>query len=73
MLHREVQVAAMLDPIRFLRRRERLKHDAETEAALLRRRHGAGAYAFALEKLARDDLTSRYRKVLEKAAARLRD
>jgi hypothetical protein len=62
----------VLDPIRFLRHRERFNLAVEEEAQMLRRRHGNQAYAFALEKLSRDDLTSHYRKVLKKVAARLR-
>ena len=63
----------MLDPIRFLRHLERLNLAVEEEVALLRRRHGEEAYAQAVEKLRREDLTTRYRKVLEKAASRLRE
>jgi len=65
--------AVNLDPIRFLRRRQRFRQDAEAEAELLRRRHGEGAYAHAMEKLGRADLTTRYRRVLEAAARRLRN
>lgn len=60
-----------LDPIRFLRRRERFREevDQEVEAA---RHFRAGAAEYLAEKLARTDLTSRYRKILQAAARRLR-
>ncbi len=61
-----------LDPIRFLRRRERFRQAVDEEVAVLRRRHGDAAYARAVEKLTRPDLTTRYRKLLREAAERLR-
>jgi len=69
---RTVGGTAVLDPIRFLRHRERFNAAVEEEVALLVRRHGEEAYRHVVGKLRRDDLTSRYRKVLEKVAARLR-
>jgi hypothetical protein len=62
----------MLDLNRFLRRRERFQLAVDEEVALLRRRHGEAAYAHALQKLRRSDLTTRYRKILERAAVALR-
>jgi hypothetical protein len=57
----------VLNPLRMLRRHERLKREALDEAQVLRRRHGDGAIAAARAKLARPDLTSWYRLVLERA------
>ena len=57
-----------LDPIRFIRRRRRLRRAIEEEVFHLRRIHGDGAYAAALEKLGRSDLTSWGRKIVEGAA-----
>ena len=63
----------MLDLTRFLRRRERFQAAVDEEVALIRRRHGEDAYAYAVGKLRRPDLTTRYRKILERAAVALRD
>lgn len=58
----------LLNPVRFLRRRERLKREALEEAQMLRRRHGDAAQAAAKAKLQRTDLTSWHRQVVERAA-----
>jgi hypothetical protein len=62
----------MLDPIRFLRRRERLRRAIDEETFVLQRRYGEEAYDQCLAKLGRDDLTTRYRRVLEGAARKLK-
>ncbi|MEH6677483.1 MAG: hypothetical protein V7702_09690 [Phenylobacterium sp.] len=61
----------MMNPIRYLRRRKRLQHEASEEAAYLRRRFGDTAHAAALEKLQRRDLTRWGRQVVAEAAKRL--
>ncbi len=58
----------VLNPIRLWRRRERLRREAVEEAQMLRRRHGEGAPAAAKTKLARTDLTTWHRQVVERAA-----
>jgi hypothetical protein len=55
-------------PIKAIRRRRRLRRAAEEEAFHLRRVHGAGAHAAALQKLKRPDLTSWGRQVVQGAA-----
>lgn len=57
----------VMNPLRLLRRHERIKRESLDEAQVLRRRHGDDAIAAAKEKLARTDLTSWYRQVLERA------
>lgn len=57
----------VLNPIRLLRRRERLKREALDEAQMLRRRHGDAACTAARAKLARTDLTTWHRQVVERA------
>lgn len=59
---------AIPHPIRAIRRRRRLRRAVEDEALYLRRIHGAGAHAAALEKLKRADLTSWGRRVVQGAA-----
>lgn len=61
----------VLNPLRMLRRHERLKRESLDEAQVLRRRHGDDAITFARAKLARTDLTSWYRLVLERAIQNL--
>lgn len=61
----------MLDPLRFLRRRDRFQQNVAEETALLVRRYGDDAYWHAMTKLKRGDLTTRYRKLLDAAAKRL--
>jgi hypothetical protein len=68
-----VRPVGVLSLFRFFRRRERFKEQVEEEAGVLLRRHGPRARAYVEAQLGRDDLTSRYRKVLKKVAARLRD
>jgi hypothetical protein len=57
-----------LDPIRLIRRRRRLHRAIEEEVFHLRRVHGEGAHAAALEKLGRRDLTSWGRRIVAGAA-----
>lgn len=54
----------VLNPLRLLRRYERIKREALDEAQILRLRHGDDAVAAAKAKLTRTDLTSWYRLVL---------
>ena len=53
-----------LDPIRFIRRRRRLRRAIEEEVFHLRRIHGEGAHAAALQQLGRPDLTSWGRRIV---------
>ena len=57
-----------LNPIRLVRRSRRLRRAIEEEVFYLRRFHGEGAHAAALEKLKRADLTSWGRKIVQGAA-----
>jgi hypothetical protein len=61
-----------LDPIRFLRRRERFRQEVEEEVMMMRSQ-GERGYQRVMEKLARTDLTSRYRRLLQEVARRLRN
>ena len=61
-----------LNPFRLIRRRWRLHVAIEDEVAHLRRIHGDGARAAALEKAKRTDLTTWGRQVVEGAAKRLK-
>lgn len=58
----------LLNPVRFLRRLERMKREALEEAQMLRRRHGDAAQEAARTKLQRTDLTTWHRQVVERAA-----
>lgn len=62
----------VLNPLRLLRRRERLQREALDEAQMLRRRFGGEAHAAAIAKLDRTDLTTWHRQVVEKAARLLK-
>lgn len=57
----------IIDPFRWYRRRQRLQREAQEESQYLHRRHGDQAAAIAREKLARTDLTTWGRSVLEEA------
>ena len=57
-----------LNPIKFIRRRRRLRRAIEEEVFHLRRVHGEGAHAAAQQQLGRPDLTSWGRKIVEGAA-----
>ena len=59
------------DPIRLLRRRQKLRQAIDEEVWKLRRLHGDGARDTALRKLKRDDLTTWGRQVIGGAAKRL--
>lgn len=56
----------VLNPLRLLRRMERLRRESLDEAQMLKRRHGDGACEAAKAKLARTDLTSWHRQVMER-------
>ena len=57
-----------LNPIRFIRRRRRLRRAIDEEVYYLRHLHGEGAHAAALAKLKRPDLTSWGRRIVQGAA-----
>jgi hypothetical protein len=57
----------VFNPLRLLRRHERLKREALDEAQVLRRRHGEAAADAAKAKLDRTDLTTWHRLVVERA------
>ena len=61
-----------LNPLRFLRRRQRLRREALEEAQYLRRRYGMDALRAAREQLRRPDLTTWGHRVLERAIKLLR-
>ena len=61
-----------MNPIRFIRRHRRLRADVEKEVSHLSRIHGEAAYAAALEKLERLDLTHWGRLVVKRAAKKLK-
>ena len=61
-----------LNPLRYLRRRRRLRHAVEEEVFFLRRAHGAAAYEAALSKLGRPDLTDWGRQIVKGAARELK-
>lgn len=61
-----------LNPFRYLRRRRRLHLAVEEEVFFLRRTHGKDAYAMALAKLKRDDLTEWGRQIVKGAARELK-
>ena len=61
-----------LNPLRYLRRRRRLRHAVEEEVFFLRRAHGEAAYDAALRKLERPDLTHWGREIVRGAARELR-
>jgi hypothetical protein len=61
-----------LNPIRFMRRRRRLRQAVDDEVYYLRRAHGGAAYTAAVFKLGRRDLTSWGRRVLKGAALELK-
>ena len=56
----------VLNPLRLLRRMERLRREALDEAQMLKRRYGDGACEAARAKLARPDLTTWHRQVMER-------
>ena len=58
-----------LAPFRYLRRRRRLRQAVQDEVFFLRRAYGTGAYAAAVLKLTRTDLT-RWGRLIVKSAAR---
>lgn len=60
-----------LNPIRLLRRFQRLRLEAVEEASVLRAHYGERAAEVAREKLTRPNLTSWYRKVIERALRHL--
>ena len=62
----------ILNPIKFIRHRERLRRAIEDETFTLHRIHGESAYDAAMEKLKRTDLTSWGREVVKGAAKQLR-
>ncbi len=64
-------VAMMLNPIKLIRRRRRLRQAIEDEVFYLRRIHGEAAHAVAMEKLKRTDLTSWGRQVIEGSVKQL--
>ena len=55
----------ILNPIRVYRRWRRAQQEALEEAQMLRRRHGETAMEAARAKLAREDLSSWGRRVLQ--------
>lgn len=55
----------ILNPVRVYRRWRRAQEEALDEAHMLRRRHGEAALEAARAKLAREDLSSWGRRVLE--------
>jgi hypothetical protein len=61
-----------LNPLRLLRRRQRLRRVALEEAQYLRRRYGSDAARAARELLRRPDITRWGRRVLERAIKLLR-
>ena len=61
-----------LNPLRFLRRRQRLRREALEEAQYLKRRHGEDAIRAAREQLRRPDLTTWGRNVLQRTIKLLR-
>ena len=61
-----------LNPIRYLRRRRRLRQAVEEEMFYLRRAFGDRAYEAAVEKLARQDLTHWGRDIVKGAARQLK-
>lgn len=64
-------VGMIINPIRFYRRWRRANQEAVDEVMLLRRRHGDDAISAARAKLARDDLTSWGRQVMQQAVRML--
>jgi hypothetical protein len=58
----------ILNPLRWYRRRRRLRREALEEARFLRRRHGEDALRAARDQLGRPELTSWGRQVMETAA-----
>lgn len=62
----------ILNPLRLLKRHERVERHAQEEAQHLRRRYGDGALAAAREKLLRADLTPWGHKVIKRAIKLLR-
>jgi hypothetical protein len=61
-----------LNPLRYFRRRRRLRDAIEDEVAYLRRAFGERAYDVAIQKLVRTDLTDWGRRIVEGAARRLK-
>ena len=59
------------DPIRLIRRRQKLREAIDEEVWKLRRMHGERARETAREKLKRPDLTTWGRQVIGGAAKRL--
>ena len=60
-----------LNPIKLIRRRQKLHEAIDEEVWMLRRLHGEGARGGAIEKLKRTDLTTWGRQVIGGAAKRL--
>ena len=61
-----------LNPVRYLRRRRRLRQAVEEEMFFLRRTYGDRAYEAAIEKLERPDLTHWGRDIVKSAARQLK-
>ena len=61
-----------LNFFRYLRRQRRLQRAVEEEVFYLRRAHGQEAYAMAVAKLKREDLTEWGRQIVKGAAHKLK-
>ena len=57
----------LLNPVRILRRRQRLEREALEEAQFLRRRHGEGALDAARDQQLRPEVTTWGYRVLDRA------
>ncbi|MBP6546052.1 MAG: hypothetical protein KA220_04985 [Phenylobacterium sp.] len=57
----------IVNPVRLYKRWRRLQQEALEEAQLLRRRHGESALEAARTKLAREDLSSWGRQIMQQA------
>lgn len=55
----------ILNPVRLYKRHQRLRQEAADEAQMLLRRHGDTALQAARDKLAREDLSSWGKKLLQ--------
>lgn len=61
----------IVNPVRLYKRWRRLHQEALEEAQMLRRRHGATALEAARAKLAREDLSSWGRQIMQQAVKML--
>ena len=59
------EVVMIVDPLRLYKRWRRVRQEAADEAQMLRRRHGEAALEAAQSKLAREDLSTWGRQIME--------